>query len=66
MNNFNVGQMALCNRHKAHFDVATDNLFFDRVGEPEAYDPHVLGKRLRNLARMDLTRKQRILAGIAR
>ena len=63
---FNVGQMALCRRLEARFDVATDNLFFDRVGEPEAYDPHVLGKTLRGLARMDLARKQRFLAGIAR
>jgi hypothetical protein len=63
---FNIGQLAQCRRQAVEFDVATDNLFFDRVGEPEAYDRHATGKLLRFVGRLDMVRKQRVLADIAR
>jgi len=63
---FTIGQLAECYRRGVRFDAMTDNLFIDRVGEPEAWDPHVLGQRLKGWARMDLARKQRILSAIAR
>jgi len=40
---------------------STDNLFVDRALQPEFYDEHVLGRRLKNLARMDLLNKSRFL-----
>ncbi|HUT25247.1 MAG TPA: hypothetical protein VM492_12950 [Sumerlaeia bacterium] len=63
---FTIGQLAECRRAGVRFDVMTDNLFVDRVGEPEAHDPHVLGKALRGLHRLDLARKQQSLAAIGR
>lgn len=63
---FTVTQLAECRRQGVTFDVMSDNLFIDRVGEPEAWDPHVLGRRLRALARMDMVGKQRFLAAIGR
>lgn len=44
---------------------STDNLFVDRAIQPEFYDGHVLGKRLKNLARMDIINKSRFLDSIS-
>ena len=63
---FTIGQLAECYRRGVRFDAMTDNLFIDRVGEPEAYDQHVLGEHLKGLARMDLARKQQALLAIGR
>ena len=63
---FTVTLLDACRRRRVRFDVLTDNLFFDRVGEPEAFDPHALGAALNRVARMDMVRKQRILAAVAR
>jgi hypothetical protein len=63
---FTIGQMAECARRGARFDAMTDNLFVDRVGEPERYDPRVAGRLLAAVHRMDLVGKQRALASIAR
>lgn len=62
---FTIGQLAECARHGARLDVMTDNLFIDRAGEPERFDPHVAGRALSGVARMDLLRKQKILHAIA-
>ena len=40
---------------------STDNLFVDRAIQPEFYDEHVLGRRLKNSARMDIINKSRFL-----
>ncbi|MBN1867274.1 hypothetical protein JW916_08270 [Candidatus Sumerlaeota bacterium] len=63
---FTVGQLAACRRAGVRFDVMSDNLFIDRTGAPEAWDPHVAGRALKGVARMDLVRKQRVLAAISR
>ncbi|GAB3287732.1 lipopolysaccharide kinase InaA family protein [Parahaliea aestuarii] len=39
----------------------TDNLFVERVLEPEAYDHRALGRALRRLARLNLIKKARVL-----
>jgi hypothetical protein len=44
---------------------STDNLFVDRAGQPEVFDEHVLGKFLKNLAKMDLLNKSRFLDSIS-
>ncbi|MFQ5561386.1 MAG: hypothetical protein ACE5FU_12505 [Nitrospinota bacterium] len=48
------------------FSVSTDNLFVDRAVQPELFDTHVLGKKLTNLAKMDLINKSRVLASISK
>jgi len=40
---------------------STDNLFVDRAIQPELYDEHVLGRKLKNSARMDIINKSRFL-----
>ncbi len=40
---------------------STDNLFVDRAGQPESFDGHVLGRFLKNFAKMDLLNKSRFL-----
>lgn len=40
---------------------STDNLFVDRAGQPEAFDEHVLGRWLKDMAGMDLINKSRFL-----
>ncbi len=44
---------------------STDNLFVDRAIQPEFYDEHVLGRWLKNSARMDLLNKSRFLDSIS-
>jgi len=45
--------------------VHTDNLFVERAGEPEAYDPKIAGKRLAKSFRFNLIRKAWMLNDIA-
>jgi hypothetical protein len=40
---------------------STDNLFVDRAIQPESYDEYVIGRGLKNLAKMDLINKSRFL-----
>ncbi len=42
----------------------TDNLFVERAGEPEVFDPKVCGRLLAGAARCDLPRKARLLQRI--
>ncbi len=42
-------------------DVHTDNLFVERVVEPEAFDHRVLGRAATNLLRLNLVKKARVL-----
>ena len=62
---FTIGQLASCRRDGVRFDVMTDNLFIDRAGEPEQFDPAILGSILACIPRMDMVRKQRVLASLA-
>ncbi|MFT5483852.1 MAG: hypothetical protein ACI9GW_002511, partial [Halieaceae bacterium] len=45
-------------------DIHTDNLFVERVLEPEAYDHRVLGTWATNLLRLNLVKKARVLRKI--
>ena len=63
---FTVGILQACRRAGVRFAALTDNLFVDRAGAPETYDPSVAGRALRNVARLDLTRKSAALAAIAK
>ncbi|MCX7014340.1 MAG: hypothetical protein NTW86_17615 [Candidatus Sumerlaeota bacterium] len=63
---FTIGLLDACRRAGVRFQAMTDNLFVDRAGAPEAYDPSVAGRVLKNVARLDLVRKEAVLAAIGR
>lgn len=46
--------------------VHTDNLFVERVVEPEAFDHRVLGRAATNLLRLNLVKKARVLEHLGR
>ena len=46
--------------------IHTDNLFVERVIEPEAYDHRVFGKRATKILKLNLTKKARIIAAIGK
>jgi len=46
--------------------IHTDNLFVERVIEPEAYDHRVFGHRATKLLKLNLTKKARIIATIGK
>ena len=45
-------------------DIYTNNLFVERVIQPEAYDHRVLGKAMTSLMRLNLVKKMRIMTAI--
>ncbi len=45
-------------------DIHTDNLFVERVSEPEAFDHRVLGRFATNLLKLNLVKKARVLRRI--
>ncbi len=63
---FTVGLLDACRRNGVRFSAMTDNLFVDRAGAPEAFDPSVAGKLLRDRAKMDLVGKEAVLKTITR
>jgi len=62
---YTIGVLSACRRAGITFDAMSDNLFVDRAGAPETFDPSVAGKALRSYAKMDLVGKSRFLATIA-
>ena len=63
---FNIGLLALLKGRAQLPDIHTDNLFSERCTEPERFDHKVFGRFLAPLLRVNLVRKARLLAKIAR
>lgn len=45
-------------------DIYTNNLFVERVIQPEAFDHRVLGKTMTNILKLNLVKKSRVMKGI--
>jgi Lipopolysaccharide kinase (Kdo/WaaP) family len=58
---YNATYLGLLKRLDAAPDVHTDNLFVERVIEPEAYDHRVLGTQARDWLKLNLVKKARML-----
>ncbi|MBT4522104.1 MAG: hypothetical protein HOC23_19065 [Halieaceae bacterium] len=58
---YNATYLAIMARFGRAPEIHTDNLFVERVIEPEAYDHRVLGRGATNLLRLNLIKKARIL-----
>ncbi|MDZ7669274.1 MAG: lipopolysaccharide kinase InaA family protein [Gammaproteobacteria bacterium] len=58
---YTVGLLHLMRRSGRVPDVCTDNLFVERVIEPEVYDPHVGGRLLTGVLKLNLVKKARQL-----
>ncbi len=62
----NIALLAEMQRQGAAPEIHTDNLFVERVIEPEAYDHRVFGRFLMPLFKLNLVKKARIFADISR
>jgi hypothetical protein len=58
---YNAGLLFAMRRMSRVPDIHTNNLFVERVVEPEAYDGRVLGKWATNLLKLNLVKKARLL-----
>lgn len=56
--------LAAMQRSEGSPDIHTDNLFVERVREPEAYDHRVLGRLATNVLKLNLVKKARVLRQI--
>ncbi len=63
---FNATYLSLLQRQKSTPEVHTDNLFMERVIEPEAYDHRVFGRGAAKRLKLNLIKKARILHLIGR
>lgn len=63
---YNATYLGLLRRLDATPAIHTDNLFVERVVEPEAYDHRVLGRLARDPLQINLVKKARVLAAIGR
>lgn len=63
---FNVAFLAAMRRYSRAPQIHTDNLFVERVVEPEAYDHRALGRWLEKPLALNLIKKARILEAIGR
>lgn len=63
---YNAGLLEILDRRGLLPAIHTDNLFAERAGEPENFDPKILGPRLAGALRFNLIRKARMLDAIAR
>lgn len=61
---YNFALLRAMKRKNIPPDFHTDNLFVERAGEPETYDPKIMGKTLAGALKFDLIRKARFLADI--
>lgn len=61
---FNGAYLSLMQGTGAPAEIHTDNLFVERVVEPEARDHRVLGRLLTNLVSLNLIKKARLLAAL--
>ena len=59
---YNASFLAYMKRFGRSPDLHSDNLFVERVIEPEAYDHRVLGRLASNVLKLNLVKKARILA----
>ncbi|MGI9284889.1 MAG: lipopolysaccharide kinase InaA family protein [Pseudomonadales bacterium] len=63
---FNLAFLSAMKRYSRVPQIHTDNLFVERVIEPEAYDHRVLGRWLAKPLALNLIKKARVLAYIGR
>jgi hypothetical protein len=63
---YNVGFLDAMSRAHSAPDIHTDNLFVERVVEPEAYDHRVARQFATRWLRLNLVKKARVLAEISR
>jgi len=61
---YNAGLLAWFNKHGCVPDVHTNNLFVERVIEPEVFDPRVGGRLLAGIYGLNLVKKAQILQKI--
>jgi hypothetical protein len=61
---YNAGLLVAMRRMARAPDIHTNNLFVERVIEPEAYDHRVLGKWATNLLKLNLVKKARLLQAL--
>ena len=62
---YNIALLSAMRRKNMLPAVHTDNLFVERVTEPEAYDHKIAGRMLANMLRFNLVRKACLLGDIA-
>lgn len=63
---YNATYLGLLQRLGAAPTIHTDNLFVERVVEPEAYDHRVLGRLARDPLKLNLIKKARVLEAMGR
>ena len=63
---YNAGLLSAMRRHFRVPDIHTNNLFVERVIEPEAYDHRVLGRWATNLLKLNLIKKACILQSLGK
>jgi len=63
---YNIAYLKALQRINAVPTIHTDNLFVERVVEPEAYDHRVLGRRAENKLKLNLVKKARIIDNIGK
>jgi hypothetical protein len=61
---YNATYLSLISRVATAPDIHTDNLFVERVVEPEAYDHRVMGRLATPLLKLNLIKKARLLQAI--
>ncbi len=61
----NIALLAAMKRQHYMPAIHTDNLFVERVVEPEAYDHRVLGQWMTNILKLNLVKKARILKALS-
>jgi hypothetical protein len=61
---YNAGLLFAMRRMSRVPEIHTNNLFVERVVEPEAYDHRVLGKWATNLLKLNLVKKARLLQSL--
>jgi len=62
---YNAGLLGILNRQNLLPDIHSNNLFAERVIEPENFDHKILGSRLKSFLGYDLKKKIRLLGAIA-
>ena len=62
---YNAGILAMLGKRDQLPDVHSNNLFVERAGAPEAFDPKICGRTFRKLHRYNLRKKIWLIAAIA-
>ena len=63
---YNIAYLKALQRINAIPAIHTDNLFVERVVEPEAYDHRVLGRKSKNKLKLNLIKKARVIDSIGK